>query len=77
MKKIRYAILGYTDVFNPETGEAEQKESIAYCIIDYSPEAEERVKEKAYHGDYEIFDDGEPVAEPTAEDVLNALLGVM
>lgn len=79
MKKIRYAILGYTDVFNPETEEVEQKESIAYNIIDYSPETEAKVKEISYNGDYETFDDGEPepVAEPTTDDVLNVLLGVM
>ena len=77
MKKIRYAILGYMDVFNPETEVVEQKESIAYNIIDYSSEAEAKAKEIAYNGDYNVLDDEEPVAEPTADDVLNALLGVM
>lgn len=60
MKKIRYAVLGYTGVFNPDTEAVEQKESIAYNIIDYSPEAEAKVKEIAYNGDYESFDDEEP-----------------
>lgn len=81
MKKIRFAILGYTDVFNPKTSEVEQRESVAYCTIDYSSEAEKDVKEKAYHGDYEIYDDGEPKAEPSdteriaeLEDAINLLL---
>ena len=77
MKKIKYAILGYTGVFHPETEEVEDKEVVSYSIMDYSPEAEEMAKEKAYGGDYEIFEDGEPVAEPTTDDVLNAMLGVM
>lgn len=37
------------------------------------------VKKEAYEGKYNIEDDGqsEPVAEPTTDDVLNVLLGVM
>lgn len=76
MKKIKYAILGYTDVFNPETGEVEQKESIAYSIIDYSAEAEERIKETSYNGDYSVINVDEPEPVETTDDVLNALLGV-
>lgn len=39
---------------------------------------EETAKREAYKGEYEIVDDGkpEPVAEPTADEILNALLGV-
>ena len=39
---------------------------------------EEIAKREAYNGEYTIEDDGqpEPVAEPTTEDVLNAMLGV-
>lgn len=67
MKKIKYAVLGYTGVFNPETEEVEEKEVVSYSIIDYSAEAEEMAKKIAHNGDYEIFDDGEPepVAKPT------------
>ena len=44
----------------------------------YSAENEEIAKREAYNGEYTIEDDGqpEPVAEPTAEEMLNALLGV-
>lgn len=66
MKKIKYAVLGYTGVFNPETEEVEEKEVVSYSIIDYSAEAEEMAKEKAYNGDYETFDDEEP--EPAITD---------
>ena len=40
---------------------------------------EETAKREAYSGDYTIEDDGqpEPMAEPTTEEVLNAMLGVM
>ena len=40
---------------------------------------EEIAKQEADNGEYTIEDDGQPdpVAEPTADDVLNALLGVM
>lgn len=39
---------------------------------------EEIAKREAYNGEYTIEDDGEPepVAEPTMEDILNAMLGV-
>lgn len=74
MKKIKYAVLGFMDVFNPETEVVEQKESIAYCIIDYSAEAEEAVKQEAYNGEYEIVDDGvEEVITPTTEERVEAL----
>ena len=82
MKKIRIATLGYMDMFNPETETVEQKESIAYCIVDYSAEAEEEAKEKAYNGEYKIFDDEEPEAPPSdaeriaeLEEALEMLLG--
>ena len=40
---------------------------------------EETARREAYNGEYTIEDDGqpEPVAEPTADEVLNAMLGVM
>jgi hypothetical protein len=36
-------------------------------------------KEEAYNGEYEIYDDGqpEPDVEPTTDEILNAMLGVM
>lgn len=40
---------------------------------------EEIAKREADNGEYTIEDDGtpEPVAEPTADEILNAMLGVM
>ena len=39
---------------------------------------EKLAKEKALNGEYTIEDDGqpEPVAEPTTDEILNAMLGV-
>ena len=38
---------------------------------------EETAKREAYNGEYTIVDDGtEVVAEPTADEILNAMLGV-
>lgn len=39
---------------------------------------EETAKREAYNGEYTIEDDGqpEPMAEPTTEEILNAMLGV-
>lgn len=46
--------------------------------LPYSTEAEEIAKAEAYNGEYTVEDDGitEDETEPTADDVLNALLGV-
>ena len=66
MKKLIYKIEGYTDVYNPETEEVEQKPSIATVTID-NPTAEEiaRASEAAYNGEYTLEDDGqqEPVTD--------------
>jgi hypothetical protein len=45
----------------------------------WSEANEEFAKCEAYNGEYAIEDDGqpEPVVEPTADDILNAMLGVM
>ena len=48
-------------------------------MISYCEANEEIAKREAYNGEYEIVDDGqpEPVAEPSTDDILNAMLGVM
>ena len=45
----------------------------------WSEANEEIAKREAYKGEYTIEDDGrpEPVAEPTTDEILNAMLGVM
>ena len=55
----------YEDILSPvEMGWNEANEAIA--------------QQEAYNGEYTIEDDGrpEPVAEPTANEILNAMLGV-
>lgn len=46
--------------------------------IGWNEANEEIAKREAYNGEYTIEDDGipEPVAEPTTDDILNAILGV-
>lgn len=80
MKKLIYEIEGYTEVYNSETNEVEKKLAIATVTVENPTEADiEKAKKEAYNGEYTIEDDGQPapVAEPTADEVLNALLGVM
>lgn len=75
MKKIIYRVLGYNAVYNPDTEEVEDQEVEVTISATYSPDALETAKRDAINGEYTIEDDGEP--EPTtADDVLNALLGV-
>lgn len=52
---------------------------LAPVTVDYSETNLAFVKKEAYNGEYTIEDDGrpEPVSEPTTDDVLNAMLGVM
>lgn len=61
----------------------EEEPKIEQILIEksmgYSAEAEEIAKAEAYTGEYTIEDDGkpEPVAEPSTDEILNAMLGVM
>ena len=78
MKILKYQIKGYTLVYNSLTEETEEKEILSNSKTTWSEENEERIKQIAYNGEYTIEDDGqeEPVAEPTADEILNAMLGV-
>ena len=73
MKKIKYQMVGYAEVFNEVTEEIEKKERFVQVIADYSEEAEEQAKENAYNGEYTIEDDGVE-EEPTAQDDTDAML---
>ena len=55
------------------------EEELCEKVLGWNEINEEIAKWEAYNGKYTIDDDGqeEPVAEPTADDVLNTLLGVM
>ena len=61
---------------------AEENPNIKQFFVDktipWSEANEEIAKREAYNGEYTIEDDGtpEPVAEPTADEILNAMLGV-
>ena len=65
MKKIRYMFQSGESAYEMEMPWSESSESIA--------------KMEALNGEYEIYDDGqpEPVVEPTTDEILNAMLGVM
>ena len=77
MKKLIYQIAGYTEVYNPETEEVEKQQSLALVEVENPTEADvETAKKIAYNGEYTIEDDGVE-SEPTTDDVLNAMLGVM
>ena len=55
------------------------EDSLSPVEMGWNEVNEEIAKKEAYNGEYTIEEDGqeEPVAEPTADEVLNAMLGVM
>lgn len=77
MKYLIYKVKGYTSVYNPDTEEVEQKEILVGVKTPYTEEALQKAVAEAYDG-YVIEDDGqpEPEAQASADDILNALLGV-
>lgn len=78
MKQIKYKFLSAE--INHGT---EENPNIKQIFLDksmtYSEANEEIAKKEAHNGEYTIEDDGqpEPTVEPTADDILNAMLGVM
>lgn len=77
MKRIKYEYL----LWERNNGTEESPDIKQHFItkdFSYSEDSFEAAKREAYNGEYEIYDDGqpEPVAEPTAEEILNAMLGV-
>ncbi len=76
-KIISYKFL--SAAINHGTEEEPQIEEILTPVtMGWNEANEELAKREAYNGEYTVEDDGEPdpVAEPTTEDILNALLGV-
>ena len=76
MKVLKYktcTIVNYGTEEEPQT-----KEVLLRKEMDWNEVNEETAKREAYNGEYTIEDDGrpEPVAEPTANEILNAMLGV-
>ena len=76
MKIIKYNIC---HMANHGTEENPQMLEVIFPVeMGWNETNEEIAKKEAHNGEYTIVDDGrpEPTAEPTADDVLNALLGV-
>ena len=74
-----YQIEGYLDVHNPETEEVEKQLSLATVTVENPTEKDiAQAVEIAYNGEYTIEDDGqpEPVKEPTADELIDIMLGV-
>ena len=77
MKIIKY---NYCTRINRGTEENPQmEEMLSPVVMGWNETNEEIAKREAYKGEYTIEDDGEPepVKEPTTDEVLNAMLGVM
>ena len=75
-------ILKYNMCTKVNQGTAEEPkvvEMLSPVTMGWNEVNEEIAKREAYNGEYTIEDDGqpEPVVEPTADEVLNAMLGVM
>ena len=81
MKKLTYEIEGYTSVYNQETEEVEQKLTLSTVIAECNTQSEfdanYAIAEKSAVGEIVVEGEFDPVAEPTADEVLNAMLGVM
>ena len=77
MKRIKYVFLSAEHNYGTEESPDIRQVFIPKDFI-YSEEGFEAAQREAYNGEYEIYDDGqpEPVVEPTAEEMFNALLGV-
>ena len=76
MKKIKYHLCTKINHGTEETPAWE--EILSPVEIGWNEANEEIAKVEAHNGEYTIEDDGkpEPVAEPTTDDILNAMLGV-
>lgn len=73
MKVIKYQVIGYTDVWNPETEEVERKECLAGMERPYTEEAYQKALAKAYNGEVTVEDAPDPEREPTTEERISAL----
>lgn len=60
MKTIKYKILGYKEVWNPETGEVEQQECLAGVECAYTEAAYQDALSKAYNGEVTVEEVPDP-----------------
>lgn len=77
MKRIKYEYL----LWERNVGTEESPDIKQHFITKdfaYSEETFAAAEREANNGEYEIYDDGQPdpVAEPTIDEILNAMLGV-
>ncbi len=78
MKLIKYKFVSAE--INRGTEEEPEIEQIIFTkVLPYSEANEEIARREACNSEYTIEDDGkpEPAAEPTTDQILNAMLGVM
>ena len=76
MKVIKYNLC--TKVKHGTEEEPKIEDVLTPVTMGWNEANEEIAKKEAYNGEYTVEEDGEeePVAEPAADEVLNALLGV-
>lgn len=78
MKRIKYQYLLWEQNFGTEDAPQVKQHFIPKDLL-YSEDSFEAAKREAHNGEYEIYDDGQPdtAVEPTTDEILNAMLGVM
>ena len=76
MKWLKYDLC--TRVNRGTEDEPNWEEILSPVKMGWNEANEEIAKREAYNGEYTIEDDGQPdpVAEPTTDEILNAMLGV-
>ena len=77
MKILKYNLC--TIVNHGTEEEPKIEEILSPVTMGWNEVNEETAKAEAYKGEYTIEDDGQPnpVAEPTTDEIINAMLGVM
>ena len=77
MKVLKYRLM--TEVNHGTEEQPDIQQIFSDVSMGWNEANEELAKREAYNGEYTIEDDGEPepTQEPTTDNVLNALLGVI
>lgn len=77
MKWIKYNFLA-AEINHGTEEKPDIKQILMEKSLEWNEVNEEIAKREAHNGEYEIIDDGqeEPEQQPTAEDIINAMLGV-
>lgn len=74
MKRVKYMISGFTEIFNPETQENEQHTILIEVDYPATEETITKAEKESYNGEYTIEDDGQPdpAETPSQLDVIEA-----